>query len=80
VQTLALVLDLSSCIHPLILHFSGKFCSSSYLLLLEPSDVIPNLLIYCIRFLLFPNKEVRSMFCGSISCMLMKSCIVLNES
>jgi hypothetical protein len=64
VQTLAFVLDLSYCIQPLggLSSVLGAFCSSSYLLFLEPSDVIPDMLVYCIRFLLFPNKEVRSIF------------------
>jgi hypothetical protein len=69
VHTLAFVLDLSYCIQPLggLSCVPGAFCSISYHLFLDPYDVILDLLVYCIRFLLFPNKEVRSVLCGSIS-------------
>jgi hypothetical protein len=65
-------------IQPLEAYFvSGAFCSSSYIYLLEPSDVIPDLHPFCIRFLLLIIIKVRSMLLGSISCVLVRSCVCI---
>jgi hypothetical protein len=76
----------SFCIGAFILHSSlweAYLCFrehfvAAHILVLKPSEVIPDLLLYCIRCLLSYNKRSDLVY-GSISCVLLRSlCVELH--